>query len=250
MRVKEKYAADDVHLFHANFSEIEDILQDAHVESLDGALLDLGVSSYQLQDPNRGFSYMIDMPLDMRMDKESKRSAQEIVNTAQPDQLARILEEYGEERWAKRIADFIVKERSEAPIQTTGRLVSIIKAAIPKGARKDGPHPAKRTFQALRIAVNDELDGLASALESYVRVLRPGGRLAVLTFHSLEDRIVKNTFRRLADPCECPKDFPVCVCGKKPQVKIITRKPVVSSASELEENPRARSAKLRVIEKI
>ena len=198
----------------------------------------------------RGFSYQHDAPLDMRMDDTQLYSAKNAVNELSRDELTRILREYGEEKWAARIAQFIVERRAEQPIETTGELVDVIKAAVPKNARRDGPHPAKRTFQALRIFVNDELDGLGQALESAVQCLKPGGRIAVITFHSLEDRIVKQTFARLANPCTCPPGTPVCICGKQPQVKIITKKPILPTEKELEDNPRARSAKLRVAERL
>ncbi|MBD5560907.1 MAG: 16S rRNA (cytosine(1402)-N(4))-methyltransferase RsmH [Clostridia bacterium] len=240
----------NVRIVHANFGEIQSVLGSLGLHSVDGVLLDLGVSSYQLEDADRGFSYMQDAKLDMRMDRTQQLDAAEVVNTYPREELAEIIRGYGEERWADRIAEFIVREREKHPIQTTSQLVSVIKAAIPHGARRDGPHPAKRTFQAIRIEVNNELRSLPGAIADCAEVLRPGGRLAVITFHSLEDRIVKQEFRRLADPCECPKDFPVCVCGRKPVVRIITRKPVEAPASELEENPRARSAKLRVAERI
>lgn len=240
----------NVRIVHANFGDIVQVLSELGVESIDAALLDLGVSSYQLEDAGRGFSYMQDAPLDMRMDRSQQLSAYDVVNHYSQEELAGVIHRYGEERWASRIADYIVRARGAGPVSTTGELVEIIKAAIPHGARRDGPHPAKRTFQAIRIEVNNELMGLVGALDRYVDVLTPGGRLAVITFHSLEDRIVKQEFRRLQDPCECPKDFPVCVCGKKPLVRIITRKPVQAPVDEIEDNPRARSAKLRVAEKI
>ena len=213
--------------------------------------MDLGVSSHQLDVRERGFSYHDDAPLDMRMDRSEALSARDIVNAWSEDDLNRILRDYGEEKWARQIARVICDRRKAGPIETTGQLVSIVDAAIPKKFRAgDGSHPARRTFQALRIAVNDELDPLEGSLRSLVGLLNPGGRLCVITFHSLEDRIVKNTFRNLANPCTCPKSFPVCVCGKKPLVKLITRKPVTANAEELEQNPRARSASLRIVEKL
>ena len=219
--------------------------------SLDGILVDLGVSSHQLDVRERGFSYHDDAPLDMRMDRSQSLSARDIVNSWSEDELNRILRDYGEEKWARQIARVICDRRKAAPIETTAQLVDIVDAAIPKKFRSgDGSHPARRTFQALRIAVNDELDPLEPSLRTLVGLLRPGGRLCVITFHSLEDRIVKNTFRNMADPCTCPKSFPVCVCGKKPVVKLITRKPITASAEELEMNPRSRSASLRVAEKL
>lgn len=232
-----------------NFREIRAILSEQGLGAVDGVLMDLGVSSPQLDDAERGFSYMQDAPLDMRMDRENAFSAREIVNDFPEGELESIIREYGEERWAKRIAQFIAEARKKQPIETTGQLVQIIKAAVPKGARRDGPHPAKRTFQAIRIAVNRELEVLETALGDAISSLRPGGRISVITFHSLEDRIVKNTFQTAAVGCTCPKEYPVCVCGKQPTVRIETRKPILPSEEELEENPRARSAKLRIAEK-
>lgn len=233
-----------------NYSQIRDILDDLGIESIDGALLDLGVSSFQLDNPRRGFSYMHDAPLDMRMDRESGFSAMDVVNGYDKRDLSRIISKYGEERWASRIADFIVRARQDKPVETTGQLVDIIKSAIPASARRTGPHPAKRTFQAIRIEVNDELGQLSKAIEAFCDVLTPGGRLCVITFHSLEDRIVKEIFNRRANPCTCPKEFPVCVCGKKADIIKITGKPLIPSEEETEKNPRARSAKLRIAEKI
>ncbi len=233
-----------------NFCEIKDILNKLGKEKIDGAVLDLGVSSYQLDNAQRGFSYMQDAPLDMRMDKSKPLSAYDVVNTYSLEELTRIFYEYGEEKWSKRIAQFIVDKREAAPLKTTFELVDIIKAAIPKGARLDGGHPAKRVFQAIRIEVNNELGILKQAIEDFVDCLSGGGRLAIITFHSLEDRIVKQTFAGLANGCECPKSFPVCVCGKKSTVKLITRKPILPSNKELEYNSRSKSAKLRVIEKL
>ncbi len=233
----------------SNFQQIKSVLSAMGVETVDGILADLGVSSPQLDEAERGFSYMQDAPLDMRMDREAAFSAKELIRTYSENDLREIIASYGEERWAKRIAQFIVEARKENPIETTGELVSIIKAAVPKGARRDGPHPAKRTFQAIRIAVNQELDVLSSVLEDAVDVLSPGGRISIITFHSLEDRIVKNAFLQGAVGCTCPKEYPVCVCGKKPTLRIITKKPILPSQAELEENPRARSAKLRIAEK-
>lgn len=232
------------------YSNIKEILEQEGIDKIDGALLDIGVSSYQLDDPDRGFSYQQDAPLDMRMNRDDPMSAREVVNTYSEDELAGIIKSYGEERWARRIASFIVKERKSAPIETTGRLTEIIKAAIPASARREGPHPAKRTFQAIRIEVNDELGELKKACDDYCDVLAGGGRLCIITFHSLEDRIVKEAFARRLDPCTCPKDLPVCVCGKKADVRKVTGKPTVASNEELEENPRARSAKMRALEKL
>lgn len=232
---------------HANYSEAERIA--AAVGEADGILLDLGVSSFQLDTPERGFSYMHDAPLDMRMNEDDLLSASEVVNGYEEQEIARIIREYGEERWATRIAKFIAERRKEAPIETTGELVEIIKAAIPAAARREGPHPAKRTFQAIRIEVNGELAHLARALERLPDLLAPGGRMAVITFHSLEDRMVKEAFAARLNPCTCPPELPVCVCGKEADVRKVTGKPIIPSAEERERNPRARSAKLRVIEK-
>ena len=234
---------------HANYSDVEAIAEAAGGK-VQGILLDLGVSSYQLDNPERGFSYMQDAPLDMRMDDSDRLTAYDIVNGYSKDELTRMIREYGEERWASRIAEFIVRERAESPIDSTGRLTEIIKAAIPAKARRTGPHPAKRTFQAIRIEVNDELGHLREAVEKLPDLLESGGRIAIITFHSLEDRIVKTEFERRLDPCTCPKDFPVCVCGKVADVKRVTRKPIAPSEEETETNPRARSAKLRVLEKL
>ena len=235
-----------------NFHNAPALLKEAGIDqSPDGILIDLGVSSHQLDVRERGFSYHDDAPLDMRMDQSQALSAREIVNGWSEDELTRVLRDYGEEKWARQIARVICDRRRAAPIETTAQLVDVIDAAIPKKFRQgDGSHPARRSFQALRISVNDELEPLEPALRSLAALLAPGGRLCAITFHSLEDRIVKNTFRSLADPCTCPKSFPVCVCGKKPTVRLITRKPVTASAGELEQNPRARSASLRIIEKI
>lgn len=242
----------NVKYVHDNFSNIENIIEslDLGQESVDGFLLDLGVSSHQLDEAERGFSYNHDAPLDMRMDIRSPLSAYKVVNEYSMDELNRIIREYGEERWAKRIAQFIVQEREIKPIETTFELVSVIKKAVPKGARADGPHPAKRTFQAIRIEVNNELGILEDTINSMVDILKSGGRICIITFHSLEDRIVKNVFRNLENPCTCPRDFPICVCGKKPKVKVITRKPIAPSKEELEVNHRSRSAKLRIVEKL
>ena len=234
----------------SNYSDIETVLRELNIDGIDGGLLDLGVSSFQLDNVNRGFSYMHKAPLDMRMDQHDGFSAYNVVNEYSEKQLFDIIKSYGEEKWASRIAKFIVKARDEKPIEDTEELVEIIKAAIPAKARREGPHPAKRTFQAIRIEVNDELGLLGGAVENFCKVLNPKGRLCIISFHSLEDRIVKNIFNEKADPCTCPKDFPVCVCGKKPEVIKISRKPIVSSEDELEDNPRARSAKLRIVEKI
>ncbi|MGB9809744.1 MAG: 16S rRNA (cytosine(1402)-N(4))-methyltransferase RsmH, partial [Caldanaerobacter sp.] len=232
-----------------NFKNIKEILRGLGIKKIDGVILDLGVSSYQLEEVERGFSYMKDAPLDMRMDKNSPFSAYDVVNKYSEKELERVIREYGEEKWASRIARFIVEERKKGDIKTTSQLVEIIKKAIPASARREGPHPAKRTFQAIRIEVNEELKDLDKALEDMVEVLRGKGRIAVITFHSLEDRIVKNTFKKLENPCTCPPDLP-CTCGKEPLIKIISKKPILPSKEEVEENPRARSAKLRVAEKL
>jgi 16S rRNA (cytosine1402-N4)-methyltransferase len=237
---------------HDNFSNIKKIAEELGLEdySVSGFLMDLGVSSHQLDEAERGFSYNYDAPLDMRMDTRKDFSAYTVVNTYKEEKLAQVIKDYGEERWAKRIAKFICDEREKKPIETTFELVSVIKKAVPKGARADGPHPAKRTFQAIRIEVNNELGILESTVNSMVNLLEEGGRILIITFHSLEDRIVKNVFRNLENPCICPRDFPVCVCGRKPLVRVVTRKPIAPSEEELERNHRARSAKLRIIEKI
>lgn len=234
---------------HSNYSDVRRI-QEATGRPVDGILLDLGVSSFQLDAAERGFSYMHDAPMDMRMNEEDSLTAYNVVNEYSEGELKRIIKEYGEERWASRIAQFIIRRRAEAPIETTGQLVDVIKAAIPASARRNGPHPAKRTFQAIRIEVNGELDHLKRAVDQLPDLLAPKGRLAIITFHSLEDRIVKEAFAQRLNPCTCPPEFPVCVCGKTPDVKKVTRKPVVPSDEELEVNPRSRSAKLRVIEKL
>ncbi len=233
-----------------NFCEIKEILEKLKIDKIDGAVLDLGVSSYQLDNAERGFSYMQNAPLDMRMDKSGSLSAYDVINSYSLEDLTRIFYEYGEEKWSKRIAEFIIQRRAISPVKTTFELVDIIKAAIPKGARIDGGHPAKRIFQAVRIEVNNELGILRQAVEDFVSCLKKGGRLAIITFHSLEDRIVKQTFANLASGCECPKSFPVCVCNKKSIVKLITRKPILPSVEEQEFNPRSKSAKLRIIEKL
>ena len=236
-------------MLHSNYSDA-DAIAEAAGGMADGILLDLGVSSYQLDNPERGFSYMNDAPLDMRMDESDRLTAYEIVNSYDTAELARIIREYGEENWAARIAEFITRARTEKPIETTGELTEIIKAAIPARARRTGPHPAKRTFQAIRIEVNDELGHLREAVGRLPNLLASGGRIAIITFHSLEDRIVKSEFDRRLNPCTCPKEFPVCVCGKVADVKRVTKKPIVPSIEETESNPRARSAKLRVLEKL
>lgn len=238
-----------VRFVNRNFFDAKSVLEELGISQVSGVLLDLGVSSYQLDNAQRGFSYQQDAPLDMRMDTAQPFSAYDVVNTYSEDDLCDIIQSYGDERWARRIASFIVKERENAPIKTTGELVTVIKKAVPKGAREDGPHPAKRTFQAIRIEVNHELDGLKQAVRDLIDVLESGGRICIITFHSLEDRAVKEAFREAAAGCTCPKEFPVCVCGKLPQGKIITRKPIVPTDGELTQNPRARSAHLRIFEK-
>ena len=238
-----------VTLIHSNFSELKEVLSRCGVSGADGMLFDLGVSSPQLDDASRGFSYMQDAPLDMRMDTSAPLSAADIVNTWSQEELRRILFEYGEERYAPAVAGAIVRARDKRPIETTLELVEVVKGAMPPAALREKQHPAKRTFQAIRIAVNDELGSVDRMVREAVPRLNPGGRLAVISFHSLEDRIVKNALAAFAKGCTCPPDFPVCVCGKKPQVKLVNKKPIVSGAAELEENPRARSAKLRVAEK-
>ncbi|MBQ6670333.1 MAG: 16S rRNA (cytosine(1402)-N(4))-methyltransferase RsmH [Firmicutes bacterium] len=237
-------------LVQSNYSEVKLVKDELGVSRVDGALLDLGVSSFQLDNPQRGFSYMHDAPLDMRMDARDALTAEDIINGYSREDLAKIISEYGEERWAARIAQFIEKERAKKRITSTFELVDIIKAAIPAQARREGPHPAKRTFQAIRIEVNGELEKLEAAVSDFIDILSPGGRLAVISFHSLEDRIVKNVIAKRLDPCTCPPEFPVCVCGKKPDIKKITKKPVTAGGKELSENPRARSAKLRIVEKL
>ena len=241
---------DRVKLVHSNFCEIDSILEDLNIPGVDGILLDLGVSSPQLDNGSRGFSYMVDAPLDMRMDATDALNAYTVVNTWPYEELKRILFEYGEERYAPQIASSICKRREQAPIETTLELVEVIRSAMPAAALREKQHPAKRSFQAIRIAVNDELNSVARVMEAAIPRLNPGGRLAVITFHSVEDRIVKNAMAAAAKGCTCPPSFPVCVCGKKPKVKLITRKPIVSGEEELERNPRARSAKLRICEKL
>ncbi len=234
---------------NTNFKNIRQACEDNGIEAVDGILLDLGVSSHQLDEGERGFSYQQDAPLDMRMDKRNPLTAEIVVNEYGAEEIREIIRDYGEEKWASRITEFIINARRTQRIHTTGELVDIIKAAIPAAARREGPHPAKRTFQAIRIAVNDELGVLKQVVDSAFSILSPGGRLCIITFHSLEDRIVKNEFLRKVKPCKCPPEFPVCVCGAKPEGELVTRKPVAANAEELAGNPRARSAKLRIIEK-
>ena len=234
----------------SNFCEIAAVCKELGVNGIDGVLLDLGVSSYQLDTAERGFSYSADAPLDMRMDNRKALSAYEVVNTYSEQALKKILFDYGEERFAPQIAAAIVRERNKKPIESTAELSDIVKYAIPSAAREGGHHPAKRSFQAIRIEVNAELDVIEPAIRDAVAMLNKGGRIAIITFHSLEDRIVKQTFASLAAGCTCPKEFPICVCGNKPKVKVITKKPILPSSRELEENPRSRSAKLRIAQKI
>ena len=242
--------ADKVTLVHSNFCEIKQVLDDLDIEGVDGILLDLGVSSPQLDDGARGFSYMADAPLDMRMNNEDPLTAHDVVNTWSYEELKRILYDYGEERYAPQIASAICRKREIKPIETTLELVDVIRGAMPPAALREKQHPAKRSFQAIRIAVNDELGSVEKVMRDAIPKLNKGGRLAVITFHSLEDRIVKNAMTAASKGCTCPPSFPVCVCGKKPQVKLITKKPIVSGDEELEMNPRARSAKLRICEKL
>ena len=240
---------DRVTTVKSDFRDIDRVLEGQGLSGADGILFDLGVSSPQLDDAARGFSYKQDAPLDMRMDESASYTARELVNTVSYEELKRILYEYGEERYAPAIAKKICAYRAEKPIETTLELADLIRSAMPAAALREKQHPAKRSFQAIRIAVNDELGELPPMLRAAEKNLKPGGRLAVITFHSLEDRIVKRELQALATGCTCPPEFPVCVCGKKPKMKLITRKPIVSGEEELNENPRARSAKLRVAEK-
>ena len=241
---------DRVTFVRNNFSSAADVCRELGVEGIDGILLDLGVSSYQLDTAERGFTHNIDAPLDMRMDRRNELDAYTVVNTYSLEELKRIIWEYGEERFAPKIASAIVKRRESKPVETTGELVDIIKSAIPAAAREGGHHPAKRTFQAIRIEVNGELDAIEPAIRKAVGIMKPGGRIVIITFHSLEDRIVKQTYADMASGCTCPRNLPICVCGKVPEVKVLTRKPILPSADEVESNPRSRSAKLRVAEKI
>ena len=241
---------DKVTLVHSNFCEVANVLDELNIDGVDGILLDLGVSSPQLDDGSRGFSYMVDAPLDMRMNNGDVMTAETIVNTWSYEELRRILYDYGEERYAPQIANAICRRREERPIETTLELVDVIRSAMPPAALREKQHPAKRSFQAIRIAVNDELGAVGRVLEVAVPKLNEGGRLAIITFHSLEDRLVKNGMASNAKGCTCPPSFPVCVCGNKPKVKLISKKPIVSGSEELERNPRARSAKLRVCEKL
>lgn len=237
-------------VFHGNYAEMDQFVARSGIQEVDGVLLDLGVSSPQLDEGERGFSYRSDAPLDMRMDRSQPLTARDLANGLSEDELAGIIFDYGEERFARRIAARIAKERALAPIETTGRLAEIVRQAIPAPARRTGPHPSRRTFQALRIAVNDELGSLGRGLRSAVKILRPGGRLAVISFHSLEDRICKETFQELARKCQCPPGIPICVCASRPALRVLTKKPITAEEDELESNPRSRSAKLRAAERL
>jgi 16S rRNA (cytosine1402-N4)-methyltransferase len=241
---------DRVKVVRDNFSNLASVCKSLGIEKIDGLLLDLGVSSPQLDDGSRGFSYMADAPLDMRMNAEDSLTADQVVNTWSQEELKRILYDYGEERYAPQIASAICRRRENAPISTTLELVDVIRGAMPPAALREKQHPAKRSFQAIRIAVNDELGSVERAMKAAIPLLNPGGRLVIITFHSLEDRIVKNAMVEASKGCTCPPNFPVCVCGKKPKVKLITKKPITASAEELEVNPRSRSAKLRICEKL
>ena len=241
---------DRVTFVRNNFSSAADVCRELGIEKIDGILLDLGVSSYQLDTAERGFSHNNDAPLDMRMDRRGDLDAYTVVNTYSFEELKRVIWEYGEERFAPKIASMIVKRREIKPIESTGELVDVIKSAIPAAAREGGHHPAKRTFQAIRIEVTGELDAIAPAIKNAKDIMAEGGRIVIITFHSLEDRIVKQTYADMASGCTCPKNLPICVCGKKPEVKVLTKKPILPSERELEENPRSRSAKLRVCEKL
>lgn len=241
---------DKVKIVRDNFSNIKRVLDELEVDKIDGLLLDLGVSSYQLDTAERGFSYMANAPLDMRMDNRAARSAYTVLNEYSADELKKIIYDFGEERFAPKIVAGIIKAREKAPIETTGELVEIIKNSIPSFARREELSSVKRVFQAVRIEVNKELDIIAPTIEAAVSKMNEGGRIVIITFHSLEDRIVKQTFNQLASGCTCPKDFPVCVCGNKPKIKILTKKPILPSEAELAVNSRSKSAKLRVAEKI
>lgn len=241
---------DRVTLVHENFEQVAQVLEGLGIEAVDGMLFDLGVSSPQLDDAERGFSYMADAPLDMRMNRQDALTAYDVVNGWDRADLRRIFYEYGEERYAPQIAAAIDRRRAEKPIETTLELCDVIRSAMPPQALREKQHPAKRSFQAIRIAVNDELGAVARMMTAAIPKLKPGGRLAVITFHSLEDRIVKSTMQQAAKGCTCPPEFPVCVCGKKPQIRLVTRKPIVSGVEELTDNPRARSAKLRIAEHV
>ncbi|MDO5708028.1 MAG: 16S rRNA (cytosine(1402)-N(4))-methyltransferase RsmH [Andreesenia angusta] len=241
---------DKVYIVRNNFKNIRNILFDLNIEGIDGFLLDLGVSSHQLDTDDRGFSYKKDSKLDMRMDKNNPLTAWHIVNNYSKDDLFKIIKDYGEERWAKRIAEFIIRERAKNRIDTTTDLVKVIKMAIPAAKRREGPHPARRTFQALRIEVNNELGIIEDSIKDAVKCMKKGGRICIISFHSLEDRIVKETFKELNSDCICPKEIPICVCDKRREIKIINKKPIIPSDEEIAVNPRSRSAKLRIAERI
>ena len=241
---------DKITIVRSNYRRIAQVLEELGIEKVDGIYLDLGVSSWQLDQPERGFTYRADAPLDMRMDQRQSRTAADLVNSCSEEELTRIIRDYGEDRFARNIAKHIVREREKEPIMTTGRLAEIIKGAIPAKVRATGGHPAKRTFQAIRIELNGELTVLEESIDTMIDLLNPGGRLSIITFHSLEDRIVKNRFRINENPCTCPPDFPVCVCGKKSKGRVVTRKPILPSEEEMRENSRSKSAKLRVFERI
>ncbi len=249
-KIKLKDHMDKVLLIHSNFENLDQKLKEHNISAIDGILLDLGVSSYQLDTPERGFSYMHDAPLDMRMDKTLKESAYDIINYYSEDALDKIIRDYGEENWHNRIAKFIIEKRNEKPIETTFELVDVIKAAVPKKARDENLHPAKRTFQAIRIAVNRELDVIEKVIVEASKNMNSKGIISIITFHSLEDRIVKTVFKDMSQGCKCPPEFPICTCNEKPILKIVNKKPIISSKEELEENPRARSAKLRCAMKL
>ncbi|MCR4706227.1 MAG: 16S rRNA (cytosine(1402)-N(4))-methyltransferase RsmH [Lachnospiraceae bacterium] len=240
---------DHVTIVRSNYRNVKKVLTDLQIDAIDGMMLDLGVSSYQLDNPERGFSYMVDTALDMRMDRRQSLTAGDIVNSFSQQELFRIIRDYGEDKFAQNIAKHIVSAREKAPIETTGQLNAIIDAAIPIKMKKTGGHPSKKTFQAIRIACNKELEVLEDTIDTMIDLLKPGGRLCIITFHSLEDRIVKNAFRRNENPCICPPEFPVCVCGKVSKGRVITKKPILPSDEEMEENARSKSAKLRVFER-
>ncbi|MBQ8318757.1 MAG: 16S rRNA (cytosine(1402)-N(4))-methyltransferase RsmH [Lachnospiraceae bacterium] len=240
---------DKVDIIHSNYQDIESCMRELSIGGVDGIVLDLGVSSYQLDNVDRGFTYREDTPLDMRMDQSQSRTAKDIVNNYSEMDLFRVIRDYGEDSFAKNIAKHIVKAREDGPIETTGQLNEIIKAAIPAKVRQGTGHPSKKTFQAIRIELNHELEVLENSIDKMIELLNPGGRLSIITFHSLEDRIVKNIFRRNMNPCTCPPSFPVCTCGQAPKGKIITRKPIIPSEEEIADNKRAKSSKLRVFEK-
>jgi 16S rRNA (cytosine1402-N4)-methyltransferase len=239
-----------IRLFKESYRNLDKVMMEASLGAVDAFLFDLGVASFHLDNPERGFSYQLDGPLDMRFDRSTKLTAAEVVNTYSQTELVRLLKKYGEEKWASRIAQFIVERRKRRPITRTLELVEVVKEAIPAGARRRGPHPARHTFQALRIEVNKELEGLKEVIEAAVDWLKPGGRLVIISYHSLEDRLVKREFQKMTRGCICPPELPKCVCGQRPIIKVLTKKPVIPSQEEVKENPRARSAKLRAAEKL